>query len=153
MASFHKLSGIRNFSAEFRFWVRIPIFSIWNPNPQRIKSAIESGIRIRRFFGRIAIPVIYLVFQQTVSNFNKKSYITFFSTISLSILILFCSAAKEPTEPPFSFDLDSFFDSSSLSWDFSFLRRSLLRSRLRRRSLLRSRLLCFLLRRSSLFSS
>ena len=27
-----------------------------NPNPQCKKYAIESGIRIRRFFGRIAIP-------------------------------------------------------------------------------------------------
>jgi len=30
-----------------------------NPNPQWKKHAIESGIRIRRFFGRIAIPDIY----------------------------------------------------------------------------------------------
>ena len=39
-------------------YFKIQIFMLlnWNPNPQCKKYAIESRIRIRRFFGRIAIP-------------------------------------------------------------------------------------------------
>ena len=36
--------------------IRDPESGIRNPNPDDKKSALESGIRIRRFFGRIAIP-------------------------------------------------------------------------------------------------
>ena len=38
--------------------IRDPESGIRNPNPNCKKFALESGIRIRRFFGRIAIPAI-----------------------------------------------------------------------------------------------
>ena len=44
----------------FTYVIKIGIL-IRNPNPQCKKYAIESGIRIRRFFGRIAIPELILL--------------------------------------------------------------------------------------------
>ena len=44
--------------------IRNPESGIRNPNPDCKKSALESGIRIRRFFGRIAIPV------KNINGFN-----------------------------------------------------------------------------------